>query len=54
MNMERWCEGYCMEEGKECVFPNNVGTFCCCASSVDHKHRLESGMNKGYGRESMK
>ena len=54
MNMERWCEGYFMEEGKACVFPKNVGKKNYCASSIDHKRRLESGMNKGYGREGMK
>ena len=54
MNMERRCEGYCMKEGKACVFPKNVCTSCCCASSIDHAHRPESGMNKGYGREGMK
>ena len=51
--MERWCEGYCMEEGKACVFPKHVGTFFCCASSIDHKHRPKSGMHKGYEREGM-
>ena len=27
LEMERWCEGYCMEEGKECVFPKHIWTF---------------------------
>ena len=54
MKMEGRCEGYCMEGGKACALPKHVLTFCYYASSMDHEHEDESGMNKGYGREFMK
>ena len=52
--MGRWNEGQRMEVEKACALPKHVLTFCYYASSMDHKHEDESGMNKGYGREGMK
>ena len=52
--MGRWNEGQRMEVEKACALPKHVLTFCYYASSMDHKHGHESGMNKGYGREGMK
>ena len=47
IKMEGWYESQRMEEEKACALPKHVLTCCYYASSMDHEHEDESGMNKG-------